>query len=80
MLMHYSSRLAAPRPLPPHFSHNGTYKILQIADLHFSVSNGRCRDTDRTPCKYGDTETASLLAQALDAEKPDLVVFTGMCY
>lgn len=51
---------------------------MQIADLHFSVSRGVCRDTDHTPCAHGDTETEhTLLSKALDAEKPELVVFTG---
>lgn len=49
---------------------------MQIADLHYSVSQGSCRDT-LSPCEHGDVETDSLLARALDAEKPDLVVFTG---
>lgn len=51
---------------------------MQIADLHYSVSQGKCLQTERQPCKYGDVETdRSLLSVALDAEKPDLVVFTG---
>ncbi|KAF8266128.1 Metallo-dependent phosphatase-like protein [Lactarius quietus] len=41
-----------PPPAPPlHFSRDGRFKIMQIADLHFS--------------------------RTLDAEKPDLVIFTG---
>jgi metallophosphoesterase superfamily enzyme len=51
---------------------------MQIADLHFSVSQGTCRNTNHTPCENSDSETQrSLLSVALDAEKPDLVVFTG---
>lgn len=49
---------------------------MQIADLHYSVSDGKCRDTNKSPC-VGDVDTAALIAQALDEEKPDLVVFTG---
>ncbi|KAF8517953.1 Metallo-dependent phosphatase [Hysterangium stoloniferum] len=66
-----------PRSRPLHFNHNGTYKILQVADLHFSVSHGKCHDTDLTPCEEGDDLTSSLLSRTLDLEKPDLVVFTG---
>ncbi|KIJ55458.1 hypothetical protein M422DRAFT_151719 [Sphaerobolus stellatus SS14] len=65
------------RAPPLHFNHNGTYKILQVADLHFSVSHGKCRDTDLTSCNEADDLTSSLLAKTLDIEKPDLVVFTG---
>jgi metallophosphoesterase superfamily enzyme len=50
---------------------------MQIADLHFSVSEGVCRDTIIDPCSAADNLTMSLLARILDQEKPDLVVFTG---
>jgi metallophosphoesterase superfamily enzyme len=46
---------------------------MAVADLHFSVGSGECRDTDKTPC-VGDAETLKWLGEALDAEKPDLVV------
>lgn len=49
---------------------------MQIADLHFSVSSGKCRDTSKSPCD-GDPDTLALIAHALDAEKPDMVVFSG---
>jgi metallophosphoesterase superfamily enzyme len=55
--------------------------VLSIFSLELfvsvSVSHGKCRDTDRTPCGQGDDLTSDLLATTLDAEKPDLVVFTG---
>ncbi|TFK71339.1 Metallo-dependent phosphatase [Pluteus cervinus] len=66
-----------PRAPPLHFSHSGKFKILQVADLHFSVSQGRCRDTDLIPCKNSDNLTTTLVRQILEAEKPDLVIFTG---
>ena len=72
-----------------HFSDNGTFKILQVADLHYSVSDGDCRDLDpatlpsflstgldSNPCK-GDVITSTLLSRTLSLEKPSLVVFTG---
>lgn len=54
---------------------------MQVADLHFSVSAGSCRDT-KLPCPSSSdggafNMTSTLLARALDAERPDLVVFTG---
>lgn len=60
----------------PRFHPNGTFKIMQIADLHYSVSSGTCRDTRKSPC-VGDVDTAKLISEALDAERPDLVVFSG---
>ncbi|OCF33844.1 hypothetical protein I316_04556 [Kwoniella heveanensis BCC8398] len=66
----------APRATVPTFHADGTFKIMQIADLHYSVGTGKCRDTDKQPC-VGDEDTAAWLAEALDAEQPDLVVFSG---
>ncbi|RDB23740.1 putative inactive purple acid phosphatase 29 [Hypsizygus marmoreus] len=66
-----------PRAPPLHFSRSGKFKILQVADLHFSVSQGICRDTDLDPCKHSDNLTTSLLGNVLSIEKPDLVVFSG---
>lgn len=48
----------------------------QIADLHYSVGHGECRDTPKQNC-IGDDDTQDLLGRMLDEEKPDLVVFTG---
>ncbi|KAG9125890.1 hypothetical protein FRC07_005748 [Ceratobasidium sp. 392] len=67
---------APPRPQPPHFHANGTYKIMQVADLHYSTSHGHCLDTKLNPCD-GFNSSQNLLARALDAERPDLVVFSG---
>ena len=50
---------------------------MQIADLHFSVGAGPCRDPT-SPCDGGAyAYTEALVERALDAERPDLVVFTG---
>lgn len=68
---------APPKAGPLHFSHDGTFKIMQIADLHFSVNEGVCRDTSIDPCSAADNMSISLLARVLDDEKPDFVVFTG---
>ncbi|KAI9573783.1 Metallo-dependent phosphatase-like protein [Boletus coccyginus] len=66
-----------PRAPPLHFSKDGRFKILQVADLHYSVSRGVCRDTVLDPCVASDNLTNSLLGHILDLENPDLVVFTG---
>lgn len=68
---------APPKAPPLHFSRSGSFKIMQIADLHYSVSAGVCRDTVIDPCTHSDNLTNSLLTHMLTAEKPDLVVFTG---
>jgi hypothetical protein len=50
---------------------------MQVADLHYSVSQGVCRNTNLKPCHDGDVMTKSLLSRVLDVERPDLIVFTG---
>ncbi len=47
--------------------------LRSVADLHFAVNNGSCRDTPKNPC-IGDPDTLELMGHALDREKPDLVV------
>ncbi|KIY53010.1 Metallo-dependent phosphatase [Fistulina hepatica ATCC 64428] len=66
-----------PKAPPLHFSHDGRFKILQVADLHFSVSPGACRDTSIPSCNHADNLTLGLLDHVLNEEAPDLVVFTG---
>lgn len=54
------------------------YKILQVADLHFSTGEGVCRDQypEIPDCK-ADKRTLKFIDSVLDIEKPDLVVLTG---
>lgn len=77
-------RRGAPRaptaPQPMVFSADGNYKILQIADLHFSVGKGKCLDSNWPGCKDpkgSDNVTLEWLGSVLDEEKPDLVVLSG---
>lgn len=56
------------------------FKILQVADLHFSTGVGVCRDP--FPASSGvnceaDPRTLRFLDRVLDLEKPDFVVLTG---
>jgi len=69
--------VAPPRVPALHFSMDGQFKILQIADLHFSVDHGVCRDAQIGDCGNADDLTLALMGQTLDLEKPDMVVFTG---
>ncbi|BGO96703.1 Phosphatase dcr2 [Rhodotorula toruloides] len=64
------------------FSNAGNFTILQIADLHFSVGPGACRDLDwkrEAECKQLGADVYSLkwLETALEEVKPDLVVLSG---
>ncbi|SSD59209.1 related to Phosphatase DCR2 [Saccharomycodes ludwigii] len=58
---------------------NGNFKIVQFADLHFSVGYGSCRDEfpeQTSDCK-ADAKTLSFLEKILDIENPNMVIFTG---
>ncbi|CEP60629.1 phosphoprotein phosphatase LALA0_S01e15346g [Lachancea lanzarotensis] len=61
-----------------HVGPQNTFKIVQLADLHFSVGDGRCRDEfpKHDEC-HADPKSTAFIEQALDSEKPQLVVFTG---
>jgi hypothetical protein len=67
-------------PVNPLFKSDGTFKILQIGDIHFGVRHEPCREVDwesaEKPC-LGDTDTLKMIERWLDEEKPDLVVFSG---
>lgn len=56
----------------------GKFKIVQLADLHFSVGKGKCRDEFpiHDSCE-ADPKTLEFINRVLDREKPHLVVFTG---
>lgn len=62
------------------FNKNGKFKILQIADAHFSTGVGKCRDPvpeeSAKDCE-ADPRTLRFIERVLDIEKPDFVVLTG---
>lgn len=56
------------------------FKILQVADMHFSTGYGKCRDPEPESSAKGckaDARTLEFLEKVLDFEKPDMVVLTG---
>ncbi|KAG2178207.1 hypothetical protein INT43_003460 [Umbelopsis isabellina] len=67
-----------PEKVPPlTFKADGTFKILQLADLHFSNNKGKCRDVPPNSSCEGDSTTVASIEKLLKSERPDLVVFTG---
>lgn len=60
------------------FNKSGKFKVLQIADTHFSTGVGKCRDPvpDEPDCE-ADPRTVKFIERVLDIEKPDFVVLTG---
>lgn len=74
---------SSPQPATLPVRADGTFKIMQLADLHFSTGPGECRDPFPADaygdhgCSAADSATLEFVERALDAEKPDLVVLTG---
>ncbi|KAJ1698236.1 hypothetical protein LUZ63_006748 [Rhynchospora breviuscula] len=65
--------------LPLRFRHDGSFKILQVADMHYG--NGavtRCRDVPPAEAPYcSDLNTTQFFNRLIADENPDLIVFTG---
>lgn len=62
-------------------SNDGTFKIVQLADLHMSTDAGKCDHPEPQPetgetC-LADARTLELVLDVLDEELPDLVIYTG---
>ncbi|GMJ07182.1 PURPLE ACID PHOSPHATASE 28, purple acid phosphatase 28 [Hibiscus trionum] len=65
--------------LPLRFRHDGTFKILQVADMHFGAGLiTRCRDVLPSQFPYcSDLNTTRFLKTMIQLENPDFVAFTG---
>lgn len=59
---------------------DGSFKVLQVADLHFSTGYGRCRDPVPESTAEGcqaDPRTLNFIEKVLELENPDLVILSG---
>ncbi|KAK1409733.1 hypothetical protein QVD17_36262 [Tagetes erecta] len=64
--------------LPLRFNSDGTFKILQVADMHFGSGSSRCRDVFSSQFEScSDLNTTLFLKRMIDAERPDFIAFTG---
>ncbi|KAJ8471628.1 hypothetical protein OPV22_025971 [Ensete ventricosum] len=72
-------RVKRSAELPLRFSSDGGFKILQVADMHYG--NGlvtRCRDVlPSEAARCSDLNSTLFLKRMIEAEKPDLIAFTG---
>ncbi|KAM3711869.1 hypothetical protein ACB098_01G141400 [Castanea mollissima] len=65
--------------MPLRFRKDGTFKILQVADMHYATGkNTTCEDVFPSQEPYcSDLNTTAFLERTILAENPDLIVFTG---
>ena len=61
------------------FGSNGEFKIIQVADMHFADGKSTaCLDVlPRQAKACSDLNTSAFIHRMIEAEKPNLVVFTG---
>lgn len=64
---------------PLRFNSKGEFKILQVADMHYANGNvTSCLDVLPSQFKgCSDLNTTAFILRMINAEKPDLIVFTG---
>ena len=65
--------------LPLRFRSDGTFKILQVADMHYGIGSvTRCRDVLASEFEFcSDLNTTKFLKRVIQAENPDFIAFTG---
>ncbi|KAK7281182.1 hypothetical protein RIF29_08937 [Crotalaria pallida] len=65
--------------LPLRFRYDGTFKILQVADMHYGTGTvTRCRDVLASEFEFcSDLNTTRFLKRLILAENPDFIAFTG---
>nr|XP_025644294.1 probable inactive purple acid phosphatase 28 isoform X3 [Arachis hypogaea] len=65
--------------LPLRFRSDGTFKILQVADMHYGIGKvTRCRDVLSSEFDFcSDLNTTQFLERIIRAENPDFIAFTG---
>ena len=71
-MSHLDNALGPPRVPTLHFSWDRKFCILQVVDLHSSVSEGTRRGIILSPCEGSDNLTYTLLAKVLDDKDGDL--------
>ncbi|XP_065850461.1 probable inactive purple acid phosphatase 28 [Euphorbia lathyris] len=71
--------LKRSRDGPLRFRDDGTFKILQVADMHYGTGAvTRCRDVLPSEFDFcSDLNTTRFLHRMIRSEKPDFIAFTG---
>ncbi|KAG0354689.1 hypothetical protein BGZ54_001524 [Gamsiella multidivaricata] len=59
------------------FKEDGSFKIVQFADIHMATGVHSCHNAPNTMDCTGDINTMEMMERMLDSERPDLVVYSG---
>ncbi|KAF9573316.1 purple acid phosphatase [Mortierella alpina] len=59
------------------FKRDGSFKIVQFADIHMATGPHSCHQAPESMSCTGDINTLEMMERMLDAERPDLIVFSG---
>ncbi|KAF9332260.1 purple acid phosphatase [Podila minutissima] len=76
-IIYRSGQRELPKTPTLRFHNDGTFKIVQFADMHMATGPHMCFNVPSTMNCVGDINTLMLMERMLEAERPDLVVFTG---
>ncbi|KAF9101282.1 purple acid phosphatase [Mortierella sp. GBA35] len=68
---------AMPKVPALKFKDDGSFKIVQFADIHMATGPHSCYNAPSSMNCVGDVNTSDMMERVLEAERPDLVVFTG---
>lgn len=71
-------RIKKTPQLPLRFRSDGTFKILQVADMHYGNGITKCRDVLASEFEFcSDLNTTLFLKRVIQDENPDFIAFTG---
>ncbi|KAG0030767.1 purple acid phosphatase [Podila clonocystis] len=76
-VIYRSGQKQLPKTPTLRFHNDGTFKIVQFADMHMATGPHMCFNVPSTMDCTGDINTLMLMERMLETERPDLVVFTG---
>ncbi|KAF9346866.1 hypothetical protein BGX26_001629 [Mortierella sp. AD094] len=76
-VIYRASNMALPKAPTLRFNEDGSFKIVQFADIHMATGPHSCHNVPSTMECTGDINTIEMMERMLDSERPDLVVYTG---
>ncbi|KAF8982984.1 purple acid phosphatase [Entomortierella lignicola] len=76
-IIYRNNHKTIPKTPTLRFNEDGSFKIVQFADIHMATGPHSCHNVPSTMDCTGDINTIEMMERMLDSERPDLVVYTG---